>query len=35
MRKYAIKKPSNLKTILIIDKWARDKAMKIIKNKKK
>ena len=35
MRKYAIKKTSNLKTILIIDKWARDKAMKIIKNRKK
>ena len=30
MRKYAIKKPSNLKTILTIDKWTRNKAMKII-----
>ena len=30
MRKYAIKKPSNLKTILSIDKWTRRNAMKII-----
>ena len=30
--KYAIKKPSNLKTILTIDKWTRNKAMKIINN---
>ncbi len=33
MRKYAIKKPSNLKTIFSIDKWARNKAMKILNNK--
>ena len=33
MRKYAIKKPSNLKTILTIDKWTRNKAMQIIKEK--
>ncbi len=33
MRKYAIKKPSNLKTILTIDKWTRDRAMKIINKK--
>tara|TARA_B100001057_G_scaffold309677_1_gene309709 strand:+ start:1904 stop:3085 length:1182 start_codon:yes stop_codon:yes gene_type:complete len=33
MRKYAIKKPSNLKTILTIDKWTRNQAM-IILNKK-
>ena len=33
MRKYAIKKPSNLKTILSIDKWTRKEALKIIKNK--
>jgi len=32
MRKYAIKKASNLKTILTIDNWARNKAMKILKN---
>ena len=30
MRKYAIKKPSNLKTILTIDKWTRNKAMQIL-----
>ncbi len=30
MRKYAIKKPSNLKTILSIDEWTRNKAIKII-----
>ena len=30
MRKYAIKKPSNLKTILTIDKWTRNKAMEIL-----
>ena len=35
MRKYAIKKPSNLKTILSIDKWTRVKAMEILKNNKK
>ena len=35
MRKYAIKKPSNLKTILSIDKWSRDKAMKILNYKNK
>ena len=33
MRKYAIKKPSNLKTILTIDKWTRKRAMEISKNK--
>ena len=32
MRKYAIKKPSNLKTILIIDKWTRNRAIEILKN---
>ena len=32
MRKYAIKKPSNLKTILSIDEWTRNKAIKIINN---
>ena len=31
MRKYAIKKPSNLKTILSIDEWARKKAIEILK----
>ncbi len=35
MRKYAIKKPSNLKTILIIDKWARNRAMEILIKKNK
>ncbi len=30
--KYAIKKPSNLRTILTIDKWTRNKAMKILNN---
>ena len=34
MRKYAIKKPSNLKTILSIDEWTRNKAVKIINNNK-
>ena len=33
MRKYAIKKPSNLKTILTIDKWTRKRAMEISRNK--
>ena len=33
MRKYAIKKPSNLKTILTIDKWTRKRAMEISKKK--
>ncbi len=33
MRKYAIKKPKNLKTILLIDNWARNKAMQIISKK--
>ena len=33
MRKYAIKKPSNLKTILSIDEWTRFRAMQIIKDK--
>ncbi len=33
MRKYAIKKASNLKTILLIDDWARKKAMQIISKK--
>ena len=31
IRKYAIKRPSNLETILTIDKWTRDKAMEILK----
>ena len=31
IRKYAIKRPSNLKTILTIDKWTRNKAMEILK----
>ena len=35
MRKYAIKKPSNLKTVLTIDKWARNKAMEILNDNKK
>ncbi len=30
IRKYAIKKPSNLKTILTIDEWTRKKAMEIL-----
>ncbi len=34
LRKYAIKKPSNLKSILTIDKWTRERAMRIINNKK-
>ena len=34
MRKYAIKKPSNLKTILSIDEWTRIKATKIINDNK-
>ncbi len=34
IRKYAIKKPSNLKTILSIDEWTRSKAIKILNNKK-
>jgi len=34
LRKYAIKKPSNLKTILLVDDWARKKAMQIISEKK-
>ncbi len=29
-RKYAIKRPSNLETILTIDKWTRNKAMEIL-----
>ncbi len=33
IRKYAIKKPSNLKTILSIDEWTRGKAIKILNNK--
>ena len=33
IRKYAIKKPSNLKTILSIDEWTRNKAIKILKIK--
>ena len=32
IEKYAIKKPSNLKTILTIDKWTRNKAMEILNN---
>ena len=35
MRKYAIKKPSNLKVILSIDKWTRKRAMQILKNNAK
>ena len=35
MRKYAIKKPSNLKTILDIDKWTRNKALTILSNNTK
>ncbi len=35
MRKYAIKKPSNLKTILIIDNWTRSRAMQIFRDKNK
>ncbi len=35
MRKYAIKKPSNLKTILTIDKWTRSRAMQIFRNRNK
>ena len=34
MRKYAIKKPSNLKTILSIDGWTRNKAIKIVNDNK-
>ncbi len=34
LRKYAIKKPVNLKTILFIDNWARKKAMIIVTKKK-
>ena len=33
LRKYAIKKPSNLETILKIDNWARNKAKEILKKK--
>ena len=32
MRKYAIKKPSNLKTILTIDEWTRKRALNILRN---
>ena len=35
LRKYAIKKPTNLKTILVIDKWVRNKAMEIVNRKTK
>ena len=35
MRKYDIKKPSNLKNILTIDKWTRERAINILKNNKK
>ena len=35
MRKYAIKKPSNLKTILTIDKWTRIKAINILRSNTK
>ena len=31
-RKYAIKRPNNLKEILIIDDWAKNITMKILKN---
>ena len=34
LKKYAIKKPVNLKTILLVDNWARKKAL-IIANKNK
>ena len=34
MRKYAIKKPSNLKTILSIDEWTINKAKEILKKNK-
>ena len=34
IKKYAIKKPVNLKTILLVDNWARKKAL-IIANKNK
>ena len=30
-RKYAIKRPNNLKEILIIDDWAKNITMKILK----
>ena len=33
MRKYAIKKPSNLKTILTIDEWTRNRALNILRSK--
>ena len=35
LRKYAIKRPTNLKTILVIDKWVRNKAMEIVNRKTK
>ena len=34
IRKYAIKKPKNLKTILSIDEWTRNTAVKILENDK-
>ena len=33
MRKYAIKKPLNLKSILTIDAWAKNKAMEVLNKK--
>ena len=35
MRKYAIKKPSNLKTILTVDKWTRIKAINTLRTNTK
>ena len=32
-RKYAIKPPLNLKKIFLVDKWTKDKVLKIIDNK--
>ena len=34
LKKYAIKKPTKLKTIFVIDEWTRNKAMDILKKKK-
>ena len=33
IRKYAIKKSTNLNSIISIDKWARDQATKILEKK--
>ena len=35
MRKYAIKKPTNFKTILSVDSWARNRAMTILNERSK